>query len=389
MTQTELETFVAGLAANTKAYVADYVAKAIGQVHDRLGTVEHITKGIETLSARLSAIEAQSAIAPRDGRDGKDGERGETGARGEKGDPGPAGRDADPDVLKALRLDVDQLHAAVATLKSATPIAVDVQGIATKAAALLRVPRDGKDAPPVDLDAVAVKAAALIAPPVNGRDGRDGKDGANGRDGSVAELVPLIQSEVTKAVSAIQVLKGDPGERGPEGPPGRDGRDGSMGPQGERGQDGRDGKDGDIGPMGPTGPKGDHGQPGDPGRDGINGKDGADGLGFDDMDLVVDEQRKGLFLRFTRGDVVKEWALPTLLDIGGYSPTETYRKGNCVSEDGSLWVARQESVKGIKPGDGSPESLKAWRLAVRRGKEGKQGKQGPKGNDLRWEDRDA
>ncbi len=402
MTQIELESFVAGLAANTKAYVADYVAKAIGSVHERLGTVEHITKGIEALSTRLAAIEATSSVVPRDGRDGKDGVDGLMGPEGPKGEQGPAGRDADPALLAEYRRQLDALQTEVVALK-AMRVEPDLDRLAIKAAALVTPPRDGRDAAPVDFEAVVAKAVSLMPTPKDGKDGKDAPpvdmdaiavkaaalvpraiDGRDGRDGaSLTELLPVIQGEVTKAVSAIPVLKGETGERGPEGPAGRDGRDGAVGPQGERGQDGRDGKDGDLGPMGPTGPKGDQGDHGAPGRD---------GMGFEDAELVFDETQKTAVLRLSRGDLVKEAVFPVPVYTDVYSDEQTYRKGHMVTRGGSLWMALRDDLKGIRPGDETADSVKAWRCCVSRGKEGKQGKdgrQGLPGRDLRWEDRDA
>jgi hypothetical protein len=407
-----------------------------------------VTQAIEMatapLAARLAVLEHTKSLQP------------EKGDRGERGEQGPAGRDADPSELEKAWREIEALRAEVAVLKSAQPIEVDVHGIATKAAALLPMPRDGRDAPPVDVDAIVAKAVSLIQVPRDGRDappvdfdavvakavslipipkdgkdappvdmdavvakavslipppkdGKDGKDapavdldavavkaaalvpraadGRDGRDGvSLAELVPVIQGEVTKAVSAIPIPKdGEPGpqgppgpagDRGPEGPAGRDGRDGVglVGPQGERGQDGRDGE---IGPVGPTGPKGEQGPMGE------------SGLGLDDLDLVVDEAQKTWMFRASRGGVVvKEWAVPVPLDVGTFSETQSYRRGNSVTKGGAIYIAQRDGIHGVTPGDGTAESAKAWRLSVARGKEGKQGKPGPPGRDLRWEDRE-
>lgn len=171
-------------------------------------------------------------------------------------------------------------------------------------------------------------------------------------------LAPLFQAIATR-LSALEVK-----ERG---------LDGATGPRGLEGSPGRDGRDG-VSVAGPPGEK------------------GADGLGFDDLDLVVDEARKTWVFRASRGDVVKEWVLPLPLDEGTYSDSETYRKGNSVTKGGAVYIAKLDQVKGIEPGNGTPESATAWRLIVARGKEGKQGregKQGLPGKDLRWEDRDA
>ena len=109
------------------------------------------------------------------------------------------------------------------------------------------------------------------------------------------------------------------------------------------------------------------GPPGPPGRDGI------DGLGFDDLDLIIDEARKGCFLRFMRGDQVKEFRLPTPFDVGPYHDGERYEKGNGVSWSGSWWIAKTQTTD--KPGDGAT----AWRLSVKKGRDAKDGKDGPPG----------
>lgn len=100
--------------------------------------------------------------------------------------------------------------------------------------------------------------------------------------------------------------------------------------------------------------------PGPPGNDGLNGKDGADGLGFDELDLVVDDARKGCFLRFARGEHVKEFRLPIPFDVDKYKHGEHYHKGNVVSYASSWWIAKAPTAD--KPSDGAT----AWRLTVKR-----------------------
>jgi hypothetical protein len=191
---------------------------------------------------------------------------------------------------------------------------------------------------------------------------RDGKDGA-----SVAELLPVIHGEVLKVVSEMPAPKdGRDGKDGKDGAAGRDGVDGAQGPQGERGE---------------------CGEPGEQGRDGIDGKDGLDGVGFEDADLVIDDTRKAVILRFTKGERVLEKVLPIPMDAGVYADATTYHKGHMVSRGGSMWLCTLDTVKAVKP-DNTPEGMKAWRLVAQRGKEGKQGPPGPRGKDLRWEDRD-
>lgn len=219
----------------------------------------------------------------------------------------------------------------------------------------------------------ALEARGLI----HGRDGRDGapgpmgergmpgdrgepgRDGTPGRDGSsvtLADLTPIVEAEVRKAVAAI--------------PPPRDGQEGPPGPRGERGIDGapgRDGRDGLPGTTGLPGEKGLDGRPGADGVDGRDGKDGVDGLGFEDLDVVFDEDQ-GVRLRWARADVVKERPLPTIWDAGVWKAGRTYPRGAGVTWQGAFWFAQRET--NAKPGEPTPES-RAWRLAVKAGRDAK------------------
>lgn len=126
----------------------------------------------------------------------------------------------------------------------------------------------------------------------------------------------------------------------------RDGRDGLPG---------RDGKDGTAG------------------LDGKPGRDGADGLGFDDMSVEADGER-GIVLRFSRGDIVKEFPVSFAIPIyqGTYKAGEAYSKGDVVTWAGSMWVAKQDTSD-------KPEVSEAWRLSVKRGRDGSNGKDGARG----------
>lgn len=111
-------------------------------------------------------------------------------------------------------------------------------------------------------------------------------------------------------------------------------------------------------------------------------RDGIDGVGFDDMDLV--EEDGDLFLRFTRGEVVKDFLLPVTTDRGVWVE-KTYRKGAGVSWGGSYWIAQREtSAKPETPDSG-------WRLAVKKGRNGPSAydvacKAGFKGSEREWLD---
>jgi integrin beta 3 len=205
----------------------------------------------------------------------------------------------------------------------------------------------------------------------DGRDGIDGKDGApglNGKDGA-----PGLNGK--DGTDGLHGKDGRDGLDGKDGAPGLAGKDGAIGLTGEKGANGRDGL---PGVPGRWGDKGDPGVPGKDGRDGLNGKDGSDGLngkdglGFDD--LVFDEQ-KGWLLK----SADRELAIPLPFDADVWRAGRVYPKGAGTTVNGAWWIAREATM--TRPGDGSPESAKAWRLAVKGGKDGKQGPQGPAGQD--------
>lgn len=145
------------------------------------------------------------------------------------------------------------------------------------------------------------------------------------------------------------------------------GLDGAEGPVGPEGKPGRDGRDGGYGPSG---------RDGDPGKD---GRDGKDALGFDDLSVLYDGERT-ITHRFMKDDQIKEFAvtLPIVLDRGVWTAGRAYDKGDGVTWGGSFWIAQEATT--AKPGESSAAS-RAWRLAVKSGRDGKEGKAGPVGPD--------
>jgi hypothetical protein len=109
------------------------------------------------------------------------------------------------------------------------------------------------------------------------------------------------------------------------------------------------------------------------GRDGVDGKAGADGapgpagLGFEDMDLTLDEDGRTLRLSFARGDLTQtfELAFPVLVYQGVHKPETDYARGDAVTFGGSVWVCNTPTR--ARPG----EVEGAWTLAVKRGRDGK------------------
>ena len=113
------------------------------------------------------------------------------------------------------------------------------------------------------------------------------------------------------------------------------------------------------------------------GAQGIAGKDGApgrDGFVFDDMEAIEDGLKFGH--RFRRGDQVKEFWFnkATLADFDHeiFREGNVYPRGAVVSSDGSLFICKEETKQ-------RPGISKAWRLAVKRGKDGKDGMDGARG----------
>lgn len=157
---------------------------------------------------------------------------------------------------------------------------------------------------------------------------------------------------------------------GPAGPPGKDGRDGAIDTQIAGAE--LDALTKDLGALrervavvevrqpvpGPTGPAG---------HDGAKGQDGRDGLGFDDLNVTIDERT--LTLTFAKGATVRKFPvdLPFIRYTGVYQDHVTYNAGDLATYGGSTWHCNSETTS--KPGDGS----KAWTLMVKRGRDGRDG----------------
>jgi hypothetical protein len=111
------------------------------------------------------------------------------------------------------------------------------------------------------------------------------------------------------------------------------------------------------------------GVPGPAGRDGAAGNDGADGLGFDDLQVTYDGQRKFTF-RFIRGEKVKEFDfnVPIAIYREVFKEGTAYVTGDQVSFGGSIWHCLEPTI--TKPGQGNPK----WRLASKHGRDGRDGK---------------
>lgn len=115
-----------------------------------------------------------------------------------------------------------------------------------------------------------------------------------------------------------------------------------------------------------------------PGPRGEQGERGKDAFAISEVNLTSPDGGRTLILEFKDANgekVVSKLKTHLVLDRGVYREENSYVCGDGVSWDGSFWIAQQDSKE--KPGQGS----KAWRLAVKRGRDGKDGKsiQGPPG----------
>lgn len=174
----------------------------------------------------------------------------------------------------------------------------------------------------------------------------------------------VVETAVSEAISAIPVPK--------DGKDGRDGVDGKDGLPGERGEKGECGvgvagafieRDGSLAVTLSNGEVKNLGQV--CGKDGAAGQDGKDGIGFDDLDLV--EEPSGLSLKFIKGDIVKSFPLPVVIDRGVFRDGQTYQKGSGVTWGGRYWIAQETTSD-------KPDGGKSWRLAVNKGRDGKDAK---------------
>ncbi len=190
------------------------------------------------------------------------------------------------------------------------PMAIDVDQIAKAAAELIPVPKDGKDG----LDGADGKDGLNGSDGVNGKDGKDGKDGESV---SAETVIASVSASFERRFSDMQLSW----ER-----QARDTFEKAI----------------DRMPI----PK-----------DGVNGKDA---LPVESIDIVQD----GRDVVIKLGDTKHVIKLDTVIDRGVWREAE-YEKGDAVTYGGSLWIAQDSGAHG------APGTSKAWRLAVKKGRDGK------------------
>jgi len=121
----------------------------------------------------------------------------------------------------------------------------------------------------------------------------------------------------------------------------------------------------DPGPPGPTGPAGPSGAVGPPGEAGPPGRDGLDLVA---LDIDYDGERTFTF-RYGPADARAEKAIvvPIPIHRGVFVAGTTYQRGDCVTWEGSTWIARH--VTTTRPGPTAAE-LGAWQLSTKAGRDG-------------------
>lgn len=83
------------------------------------------------------------------------------------------------------------------------------------------------------------------------------------------------------------------------------------------------------------------------------------------VDLAFEHDGERGFIVRTGGGRVQRFTLPAIIDRGVWRADGKYERGDAVTADGSLWIAKADSPN-HEPGKG-PQ----WRLAVTRGRNGR------------------
>ena len=91
--------------------------------------------------------------------------------------------------------------------------------------------------------------------------------------------------------------------------------------------------------------------------------------GVDDIDITISEDLRTVEVKTlkTNGqEIKKHFSVPSIVYKEIYSSSEEYKKGDCVTYAGSMWVCKEDATK-EKPGS----EAKHWQLSVKRGKDAK------------------
>jgi hypothetical protein len=310
-------------------HVRNYVQPALDELVARIDEREGVLRREfeERIAAIPSGKDGEKGIAGEAGAPGAQGEKGIQGDRGERGIPGDRGKDgapgeAGPHGEKGEKGDVGE-RGPQGEKGEAGPVGDRGE-----------IGPSGKDADPSEVAAlllpgVAKEARELVERMVKEipapKDGRDGLNGVDGKSVSADDVLLAFGAEISKRMGEwaldFERRAQDILHRAVENIP----------------------------------------KP-------ANGKDGADGLGFDDLAVEQLDERH-IVLRFTRGDVVKEFPveLAGFVDRGVFKHGETYERGDSVSWGGSTFFAQKRAP------EGEPGASADWRLGVKRGRDGKDG----------------
>lgn len=94
---------------------------------------------------------------------------------------------------------------------------------------------------------------------------------------------------------------------------------------------------------------------------------------YTDFDLDFDEDTRLLTVKsetINGEKIEKSIKLPTLIYRGVYSDAEIYEKGDCVTQGGSMWVCKKDTI--FKPG--TEDGKEDWQLSVKKGRDAKESK---------------
>jgi hypothetical protein len=220
------------------------------------------------------------------------------------------------------------------------------------------------------------EALANLPPAERGPPGPEGPQGPAGRDGKDAPLYDGSEALAAALAQLPPAERGPPGPEGPQGPPGRDGKDATF-----------------IAPVPWSARVHERGaivqhrnalwyanvatdrEPGTPMAGFVLILDGAlpAGVEFDDATGAP-------LLRYDfASGVSQRWALPRFMRHAGiWDATRTYHEQECVTCEGSVWLAKRD-VRELRPG--TDDGAAAWTLIVKRGKDGRDGRDGKDGRD--------
>lgn len=284
------------------------------------------------------------------------------------GEPGPPGRDGndgkdgDPDLIKSAISESVKREVALALEAMPPPPRGErgEPGLAGDA---------GPAGPPGEKGEPGLPGEQGQPGPA-GEPGAAGEQGPPGADVDTESVMRFLTEEVQKAVWALPPPacgeKGDQGERGDAGEPGQSGVGLAGALLDSEGILVLTLTNGTLFKLGRV--VGKDGAPGQP------GKDGHDGFSLEDFSVAWDGERTAT-LKFEHGDISKEFPLVFAhhLDRGVWKEGVKYQRGDSVSWGGSTFIAQ------IDDPFSKPETDKAWRLAVKRGRQGEAGKDGKDG----------